>query len=93
MAMRVVLLTLAVIFTLCGIAGWLIPVIPGFPFYLLALACAGLASRRVAAWINRHERRLPRGFRRMLRPRLRRRRAEARDPSAERRSPDEHQRT
>jgi len=80
---RVVLLALALVFTVCGIIGWLIPLIPGFPFYLLALACAGLASRRVSAWINRHERRLPRGFRVMLRPRmlLRRKRSAGQRPA------------
>jgi len=78
-----VLLALALVFTVCGIIGWLIPLIPGFPFYLLALACAGLASRRVSAWINRHERRLPRGFRVMLRPRmlLRRKRSAGQRPA------------
>ena len=95
MVQRVALLALALLFTVLGIVGWLVPLVPGFPFYLLALACAGLASRRVATWINRHERRLPLGFRRMLRlrPRLRRRRAEAGGTSPERRSRDEDQRT
>ena len=88
MVQRVALLALALLFTVVGIVGWLVPVVPGFPFYLLALACAGLASRRVATWINRHERRLPLGFRKMLRlrPRLRRRRTEAGRSSPERRS-------
>jgi uncharacterized membrane protein YbaN (DUF454 family) len=74
MVQRVALLALALLFTVLGIIGWLVPVVTGIPFYILALACAGLASRRVATWVNRQERRLPRRVRLLLRPRLLRRR-------------------
>ena len=42
-----------------GIIGWLIPVVTGLPFHAAALVLLGLASRRVARWINRLERRFP----------------------------------
>jgi hypothetical protein len=78
---RVALLALALLFLLLGIVGWLLPVVTGVPFYVLAAITAGLASRRVAAWVNRHERRLPRRWRLLLRPRLRRAlRAKGRPP-------------
>ena len=70
---RVALLVLAVVFLALGVVGWLVPVVTGIPFYVLGLLCAGMASRRVAGWINRHERRLPWRWRLLLRPRLRRR--------------------
>lgn len=72
MVKRVVLLLLALVFVLLGIIGWLVPLVPGFPFYMLALACGGMASARVARWTNRQERRLPRRWRLLLRPKLRR---------------------
>jgi len=68
---RAGLIVLTLVFVLLGIIGWLIPVVPGFPFYILALATAGMASRRVARWINRQERRLPRRWRLRLRRRPR----------------------
>lgn len=50
-----------------GIAGWLIPVITGLPFYVAAIVLLGLASDRVRRLINRLERRLEEGTRRRLR--------------------------
>lgn len=72
MVKRVALLALALGFVALGIVFWLLPVVTGLPFYLLALLTAGIASRRVAGWINRQERRLPRRWRLLLRPKLRR---------------------
>ena len=76
-ALRVLLLAGAVLCVALGIVGWLIPVLPGFPFYIAAAVMAGMASRRVAAFLNRQERRLPRRARLLLRPKLRRARREA----------------
>jgi uncharacterized membrane protein YbaN (DUF454 family) len=74
MVKRVALLAAALLFVVLGIVGWLLPVVTGIPFYILGLVCAGMASRRVGGWINRHERRLPRRLRLLLRPKLRRQR-------------------
>jgi hypothetical protein len=70
---KMALLLVAGGFFLLGIVFWLIPVVTGLPFHLLALMTLGMASRRVAGWINRHERRLPWRWRLRLRPALRRR--------------------
>lgn len=88
MVKRVALLAAALVFVVLGIVGWLLPIVTGIPFYILALVCAGMASRRVAGWVNRHERRLPLRWRLLLRPRLRRRRGAARGDG-----PDSRQRT
>jgi hypothetical protein len=74
--MRVLLLLGAVGCLILGIIGWLIPVLPGFPFYILGAVLAGMASRRVAAFLNRQERRLPLRVRLLLRPKLRHARRE-----------------
>ena len=50
-----------------GIAGWLIPVMTGLPFYAAALVFLGLASDRVRRGINRLERRLAESSRQRLR--------------------------
>ena len=50
-----------------GIVGWLIPVVTGLPFHAAGLVLLGLASRRVARWINRLERRFPHRLRVLLR--------------------------
>jgi len=50
-----------------GVVGWLIPVVTGLPFYAIGLLLLGMASSRVARWINRLDRRLPRGVRIQLR--------------------------
>ncbi len=71
---RVALVVAAVVFVALGIAGWLIPIMSGVPFYVLALICLGMANRRVAKWVNQRERRLPQRWRRWLRPGRRRHR-------------------
>jgi hypothetical protein len=50
-----------------GIVGWLIPVVTGLPFHAAGLVLLGLASSRVARWINRLERRMPHRLRVQLR--------------------------
>ena len=62
----------AVVLFAAGIAGWLIPVITGIPFYIGALVLLGMASDRVRGWINALERRLPAKWRRGLRRALER---------------------
>jgi uncharacterized membrane protein YbaN (DUF454 family) len=52
---------------LLGIAGWLVPVVTGIPFYVAALALLGMASDRTRRWVNAAERRLPERWRRGLR--------------------------
>jgi hypothetical protein len=47
------------ILVLCGVIGWLVPVVTGIPFYIAGFALLGLASRRMARWINALDRRLP----------------------------------
>jgi len=50
-----------------GIAGWLIPVMTGIPFYAAVVVLLGLASDRVRRAINRLERRLAESTRRRIR--------------------------
>ena len=64
---RAVCLAGAFVFFLLGMVGWLIPVVTGIPFYLVALVLLGMASDRVLGGINRLERRLPDRWRRGLR--------------------------
>jgi hypothetical protein len=66
---RVALLVAGAVFFVLGIVGWLVPVVTGIPFYILSAICLGMASRRIARWVNKHERRLPYKFRRLLRKR------------------------
>ena len=69
---RIALVIAALACFALGILFWLIPVLTGVPFLLLAFLCLGMASHRVARWINIQERRLPKRCRLWLRPRLRR---------------------
>src|SRR5262245_35338442 len=66
---RIVLLVAAGFFFVLGVVGWLVPVVTGIPFYVLAAICLGMADRRFARWINKHERRLPAKVRHLLRRR------------------------
>ncbi len=50
-----------------GVIGWLIPIVTGLPFYAIGLLLLGMASSRVAGWINRLDRRLPLAVRVALR--------------------------
>ncbi|HYB69786.1 MAG TPA: hypothetical protein VEH80_03900 [Candidatus Bathyarchaeia archaeon] len=64
---RALYLLVALLCLAAGVAGWLIPVITGLPFYVAAVVFLGLASDRVRRAINRLERRLAEGTRRKLR--------------------------
>jgi len=57
----------AVVCFALGVIGWLIPIVSGLPFYALGLVLLGMASRRVAQWVNRLDRRLPHAVRVKLR--------------------------
>ena len=76
---RAALLVAAAVFFVLGVVFWLVPVLTGVPFYVLAAISAGMASRRAAGWVNRLERRLPHRLRLVLR-RRRGRTAEDEDP-------------
>lgn len=43
---------LGIIFTLLGIAGLLIPVVPQVPFFLAAAFCFSKGSRRIDKWLR-----------------------------------------
>lgn len=73
-AARIGLISAAIVLFILGVIFWLIPVLTGLPFYIASFVCLGMASRRVARWINRHERRLPERYRLWLRPAVRRER-------------------
>ena len=64
---RVLYLGGALLLAVCGVLGWLIPIITGIPFYIAAVVLAGSASDAVRRYINGLERRLPAGFRVRLR--------------------------
>ena len=63
----------AIVCVALGIAGWLVPVVTGVPFYALALVLLGLAGGRSRRWVNALERRLPEHLRRRMREALARR--------------------
>ena len=64
---RALCLAGAFVFFVLGLAGWLIPVVTGIPFYLVAIALLGMASDRALMAINRLERKLPHRWRVALR--------------------------
>jgi Flp pilus assembly protein TadB len=72
MVARAALLVAALLCFVLGVVFWLVPVMTGIPFWILGLVLLGMASRTAARWVNRHERRLPRRARLLLRPKLRR---------------------
>jgi len=49
--MRVVLVVLGLVFVAIGIAGLVLPLLPGTPFFLLATACFARASVRCYNWL------------------------------------------
>ncbi len=65
--LRVLCVVGAVFFFLLGFVGWLVPVVTGIPFYVVALMLLGMASDRVREWINRLERKFPHRLRVALR--------------------------
>jgi hypothetical protein len=67
-AMRVLLLIGVLLSVVLYILLWLLPVVTGIPFLILAAVLAGMASRRAARVINHQERRLPHRLRLLLRP-------------------------
>lgn len=64
---RVLFLAGATLLFVAGLAGWLIPVVTGLPFWVAGLILLALASRRATRQINSLERRLPEAWRRKLR--------------------------
>jgi len=69
---RMGLLIATLVCFVLAIVGWLVPVLPGIPFWILGFFTLSMASRRAARWINRQEAKLPRRWRLLLRPKLRR---------------------
>jgi hypothetical protein len=67
---RAALFTGAIVFFVLGVVGWLLPVITGVPFYVVAILLLGMASTRAANWFNAQERRLPHRWRVRLRKML-----------------------
>ena len=64
---RLALSLAAAVCLVLGVVFWLLPVVTGIPFYLLGFVCLGMASPAAARLVNRHERRLPRRIRLLLR--------------------------
>jgi len=60
----------AVVFFLLGVVGWLLPVVTGIPFYVIALLLLASASDRARQWVNDAERRLPDRWRLVIRQAL-----------------------
>jgi hypothetical protein len=64
---RALLLGGAALFFALGVVFWLLPVVTGLPFYIVAFALLGAASPGAARALNRAEARLPARWRRGLR--------------------------
>lgn len=69
--LRVLLALGGVLCMVLGVVGWLVPVVPGIPFYILGAVLFGMAHPPLGRWINRKERGFSPRVRLMLRPRLR----------------------
>jgi hypothetical protein len=64
---RLLCLVGALVFAVLGVIGWLIPVVTGIPFYVVAIVLLAVASDRARQWVNALERKLPHGTRVALR--------------------------
>jgi len=64
---RLLFLSIGVVCVVLGIVGWIVPVMTGIPFYIVALVYFARASERMRLGINRLERKLPRKLRVSLR--------------------------
>lgn len=64
---RALCLVGAAVFAALGVVGWLIPVVTGIPFYVVAIVLLAVASDRARRWVNALERKLPHGSRVALR--------------------------
>ncbi|MCB9833581.1 MAG: DUF454 family protein [Planctomycetes bacterium] len=71
---RVAALAAGVILFAVGIAGWILPFMPGVPFLVASAAMFAVGSRTLAELINKIEKKLPERVRVQLRPRLKRQR-------------------
>ena len=67
---RVLYLVGAVLAFAAGIAGWVIPVLTGLPFWVGGFVLLAMASQGTRHAINALERRLPESWRRRLRRRI-----------------------
>lgn len=61
-----------IVCVLLGIAGWLVPVVTGIPFYIAGAILLGLSSSKARRIINKLDRKLPLRFRKKLREAIKR---------------------
>jgi uncharacterized membrane protein YbaN (DUF454 family) len=54
-----------------GMIWWILPFLPGVPLILAGLAIIGLCSNSFSGWVNRCEAKLPKRYRILLRPKIR----------------------
>jgi hypothetical protein len=64
---RVLYILGAVLAFVAGIAGWVVPLMTGIPFWVAGFVLLAMASQRTVRAINALERRLPESWRRRLR--------------------------
>ncbi|RKY20758.1 MAG: hypothetical protein DRQ55_06700 [Planctomycetota bacterium] len=76
----------ALLFFALGVIGWLIPIVPGIPFYILGLVLLAKAVPAVGQRVNAWERGLSPRWRLALRPGWRRRQAAGERGEAARRA-------
>lgn len=57
----------AILLVIAGMAGWLVPVVTGIPFWIGGIVLLAIASQRTVGVVNRLERRLPETWRLKLR--------------------------
>lgn len=58
-AKRVLVLTLATLFLLLGLAGLVLPILQGWLFLAISLLLFSMYSPRLRAWMDRHTARYP----------------------------------
>lgn len=61
-AKRILILTIAIIFILLGLVGFVLPLLQGFLFIIIGVILLSFCFPKVRLWINEHTKNYPRLF-------------------------------